>query len=75
MEDIFERICRYATEDAGSAWGKDWQPRTYEETESGGIIFPRNTNDRRVVYVEEYLWRKHGVVFSEEEQKKTYSIW
>ncbi|MBR3630065.1 MAG: hypothetical protein IKN55_06295 [Oscillospiraceae bacterium] len=68
MEDLFERVYRYASEDADGAWGYDWQPQTIDPTEFGGILSPRNTVDDRRVYVYEYLYRKQGHIPSEAEE-------
>ena len=60
MEDLFERVYRYAQEDAEGGWGYDWKPLTFEPKDYGGVVIPDNELDDRLVYVYEYLFRKWG---------------
>lgn len=69
MEDLFERVCLYAAQDADGDWGRDWQPRTYTEEPFGGIVLPKNPDDDRKVYIHEYIYRKLGHVPDAEEEK------
>lgn len=69
MEDLFERVYRYASEDADGDWGYDWVPQRYDPTEFGGIVSPKNPVDDRKVYVYEYIYRKQGHVPSQEEEE------
>lgn len=68
MEDLFERVCLYAAQDADGDWGREWQPRTYKETPYGGIVLPKNQSDDREVYIHEYIYRKLGHVPDAEEE-------
>ncbi|MCR4645539.1 MAG: hypothetical protein K5695_09060 [Oscillospiraceae bacterium] len=70
MEDLYERVYRYASEDAEGAWGYDWRPKTYEPTDFGGIAVSTNDMDERRVYVFECIYRKKGDVPGEAEEAK-----
>ena len=73
MEDLFERVYRYAQEDAENDWGYDWMPMTYETTNHGGIVTPENKLDDRLVYVFECNFRKRGHVPDDSERAAIFS--